>query len=48
MRGPLRPRSKCRRGIVDPSADQDAQRNVADARVARCILVESRSFLRRA
>jgi uncharacterized protein (DUF1330 family) len=30
------------------AADPDAQRNVADARAARCILVESRSFLRRA
>ena len=27
--------------------DPDAQRNVADARESRCILVESRSFLRR-
>jgi uncharacterized protein (DUF1330 family) len=32
----------------DLAADPDAQRNVADARAARCILVESRSFLRRA
>jgi hypothetical protein len=29
------------------AADPDAQRNVADARASRCILVESRSFLRR-
>jgi uncharacterized protein (DUF1330 family) len=30
------------------AADPDAQRNVADATQARCILVESRSFLQRA
>jgi hypothetical protein len=29
------------------AVDPDAQRNVADARAARCILVENRSFLRR-
>jgi len=29
------------------AADPDAKRNVADARQSRCILIESRSFLRR-
>ncbi len=29
------------------AADPDAQQNLADAKASRCILVESRSFLRR-